>query len=238
MDREPALENISCLRSELVPIVYLHLKRKMDPFPPEPVALFGSRLCLSVIDIGQTWEGAEAFGDSSVFALAASEPGALPGTGWRNDAMAMLRELAEYVDLDAGSSWGQSDQIDWTRTCYEENRDARLFVNEAGAYAGRPHPGCRGIPNLALAGDFCRTTVGMTTIESAVVTGLRAAGGLVEYHGVGTPVLVDEHRTHPAALYSLLRRAYAPHAYAAAAVSRGADYARGLGTQIACQVGL
>jgi len=223
---EPSIDGLSQLRAERVPMVHLYLKEKYPLLPPEPVGLFDSDLCLSFIDISQTWDRVDQFADRTVLALAASEPNALPGVSPENDAMAMITELAEYIDLDPGNGWGDSPEIDWDLTLYEENPDTLLFVNEAGTNSVRPRVSCGAIENLSLAGDFCRSTVGMTTLESAVMTGLEAARAVVERRGFGTPIEIHQLVTRPALLYRWLRFAWAPYAAAAKAWSVGADYAR------------
>lgn len=225
VEAEPAIAGVSRLRGEPVPMVHLYIKGKL-PVPPEPVGLFDSRLCLSFIDISQTWEGVEEFADRTVLALAASDPYALPGAGGEEDAMAMITELAEFIHLDAGASWGESPEIDWDLTRYEENADTLLFVNEAGTNRLRPGPSCAGVGNLSLAGDFCQSRVGMTTLESAVTTGLEAARAVVARRGLGAPVEVQQPVTRPISLYAWLRFAWAPYAIAAKAWSTGGDCAR------------
>src|SRR5205807_2325543 len=78
------------------------------------------------------------FGDRTVLALSSSDPYGLPGTGDRDDAMAMIRELSEYLKFKPGSAWGQSPDIDWKRTRYDPNDDAQLFINQAGSDVWRP----------------------------------------------------------------------------------------------------
>ena len=63
----------------------------------------------------------------------------------------------------------------------------------------------------------------MTTIESAVTTGLEAARVIVERRGVGAPVEIAEPASRPNAFYLWLRYAWAPYAAAAKAWSRGSD---------------
>jgi hypothetical protein len=97
-----------------------------------------------------------------VLAISSSDPFGLPGTSDDDDALAMLHELAEYLDFDPGRSWGESPEIDWERTSYDPNSDAQLFVNETGTDVWRPNEASEGIRNLYFAGDFCRNRIGMT----------------------------------------------------------------------------
>jgi hypothetical protein len=140
--------------------------------------------------------------------------------------MAMLSELAEYLEFDPGDRWGESSDIDWERSRYDANTDAQLFVNETGSDVWRPSAACEGIRNLCFAGDFCRNRIGMTTIESAVTTGLEAARVIVERRGIGDPVQITEPRTRPGLMYVWLRYAWAPYAAAAKVWSAGSDLIR------------
>jgi predicted NAD/FAD-dependent oxidoreductase len=219
----PRLAEVSRLQSQRIPIVHLYFKRKLRNIPPEPVGLFGSELALAFTDISQTWQGVPGF-SGTVLSLSSSDLYGLPGTGDENDAMAMLGELAEYIDFDPGQRWGQSEDIDWKRTHFESNTDATLFVNETGSDIWRPPVTCDGVSNLTFAGDFCANRIGMTVIESAVTSGLDAARVIVERRGLGSPVEIDEPDSGFAAKYVWLRYAWAPYAAAAKAWSSGGDW--------------
>jgi len=225
VDWAPELAQVSVLRSVQVPIVNLFFNRKLRSIPPEPVGLADSGLCLAFTDISQTWEGIDAFRTRTVLAVSASDLSVLPGTGADDDAHAMLVELARYVPFDAGSEWGDSADVDWTRTRYEANIDAQLFVNEAGSDDRRPVAAPDGLANLTLAGDFCRNEVGLTTIESAVTTGLEAARAIVARRGVGEPVTLVPPTTSRVTdmQWVAMRYALAPYAAAASTWSLGGD---------------
>jgi hypothetical protein len=192
--------------------------------PAEPVGLSGSPLALAFTDISQTWPG--IFGDRTVLALSASDPNGLPGTGPEDDAMAILRGASEYLAFDPGSAWGESAEIDWDRTRYNSNADAKLFINEIGTEAWRPATSCEGIANLSFAGDFCGGKIGMTTIEAAVMGGVEAAAAIVARRGFGAPIEVLSPRRLPTAVYAWLRAAWAPYAAYAKWWSGAEDLAR------------
>jgi Flavin containing amine oxidoreductase len=219
----PRLAEVSRLQSQRIPIVHLYFKRKLRNIPPEPVGLFGSELALAFTDISQTWEGVPGF-TGTVLSLSSSDLYGLPGTGDEDDAMAMVRELAEYLDFDPGERWGQSRDIDWRRTRFESNTDATLFVNETGSDIWRPPVACEGVENLTFAGDFCANRIGMTVIESAVTSGLDAARVIVERRGYGRAVEIEEPDSGFAPKYVWLRYAWAPYAFAAKVWSSGSDW--------------
>lgn len=223
VEAAPRLAEVSRLRSIPIPIVHLYFNRRLPRVPAEPVGLFDSRLALAFTDISQSWEGVDAFAGRTVLSLSASDPYGLPGTGPHDDAHAMLLELAEYLDFDPGAGWGESSDIDWERTRFEANTDAQLFVNETGTDVWRPGASCDGISNLCFAGDFCANRIGMTTIESAVTTGLEAARVVVDRCGRGAPIEITEPHSGSGAFYVWLRYAWAPYAFGAKAWSTGSD---------------
>jgi hypothetical protein len=218
----PDLAGIVRLKEAQVPLVYLYFKRRVPRLPSEPVGLFGSELSLAFSDVSQMWRDVPAFRGRTVLAVSSSDPGGLPGTGNEADAYAMLRELSEYLPFDPGEHWGESPDIDWERTCYEANLDTQLFINQVGTDSWRPQPASDHIRNIYLAGDFCSNDVGMTTVESAVTTGLAAAKALVDRIGFGEPVEIIPPRTSVLrdAAYVWLRYALGPSAYAASLISR------------------
>ena len=82
------------------------------------------------------------------------------------------------------------------------------------------------IPNLTFAGDFCHGHIGLTTIESAVASGLAAAVAIAERRGLdGEIELLRPHR-RPKALYPLLRYALAPYVAGAKVLSMGSERLR------------
>jgi hypothetical protein len=228
VDAAPRLAELSRLRTQRIPILHLYFTRKLREIPPEPVGLFDSQLALAFTDISQTWAGVTDFAGSTVLSVSASDAYGLPGTGAYEDAFAILLELAEYLDFDPGTTWGESSDIDWERTRYESNADAQLFVNETGIDVWRPAAACPGVSNLSFAGNFCANRIGMMTVESAVASGLEAARVIVERRGVGAAVEITEPGAGVEALYVWLRYVWAPYALAAKAWSSGTDVLQGL----------
>jgi hypothetical protein len=223
----PRLAELSRLRSQQIPIVHVYFNRKLPGIPREPVGLYESGLALAFTDISQTWAGkGESW--STVLSVSASNAYALPGTGAENDAFAIVKELAQYLNFDPGSGWGKSPDINWDLTRYESNTDSQLFINETGIDAWRPAAACDGISNLYFAGNFCVNRIGMMTVESAVASGLEAARAVVKRRRFGAPVEVVEPNAGFDPLYVWLRYAYAPWAGAAKAWSTGHGWARGL----------
>jgi hypothetical protein len=63
----------------------------------------------------------------------------------------------------------------------------------------------------------------MTTIESAVTTGLEAANAVIARRGLGAPADVRIPSSPPGPLYVWLRYAWGPYAVAAKAISEGRE---------------
>ena len=217
VEEAPDIAGIVRLRATQVPIIYLYFTHKVADIPKEPVGLYGSDLSLAFTDISQTWKDVPTFKDRTVLAVSSSDTSALPGTTSYADAQAILLELAEYLPFRPGTRWGESPDIDWEHTKYESNADSQLFINQTGTDAWRPEASSSHIANVYLAGDFCNNNIGMTTIESAVTTGLEAAKVIVRRNGHGHPVrIIPPGRNVLADLgYVWLRYAWAPSVAAA-----------------------
>ncbi len=222
----PKLAELARLRSQRIPILHVYFTRKLRHIPSEPVGLYESQLALAFTDISECWKDVADFAGRTVISLSASDPYGLPDTDPQDDGFAMLKELAEYLDFDPGTAWGQSSDIDWQRTRFESNSDAQLFINETGIDVWRPAAACGDISNLSFAGNFCANRIGMMTVESAVASGLEAARVVVERRGLGAPVKILEPAANRDLLSVWLRYAYGPSAYAAKAWSAGTDAAR------------
>jgi hypothetical protein len=224
----PDIAGIVRLRATQVPIIYLYFKRKLRAIPKEPVGLMDSSLSLAFTDISQIWEGVRQFQDRTVMAVSSSDTGGLPGTNTDADAQAMLSELSHFLPFDPGTRWGDSPDIDWEHTVYETNADSQLFINQTGTDSWRPDASSSHIANIYVAGDFCNNDVGMTTIESAVTTGLKAAKVVVQRNRHGAPVtIIPPDRSLVADMgYVWLRWAWAPYAAAASLWSHTVSYVK------------
>ena len=90
----------------------------------------------------------------------------------------------------------------------------------------RPDASSSHITNIYLAGDFCNNNVGMTTIESAVTTGLQAAKVIVRRNRYGPPVNIIAPPKNPLfdLVYVWLRYAWAPYAAGASLWSHARSF--------------
>jgi choline dehydrogenase-like flavoprotein len=207
----PRIAEVARLTAQNVPLINVFFRRRLQ-VPAAPVGLAGSSLGLAFTDISQTWPGLDG---GTVLALSSSDPYALPGTGDDDDARAILDEAARYLEFTDAD-------IDWERTRYDSNRDALLFVNETGADVWRPKASDERLGNLSYAGDYCDNRIGMTTIESAVTSGLEAAAAIAARRG-GAPVPIFEPRVLPRPLWVWMRLACMPYAASASMWSKGSD---------------
>jgi phytoene dehydrogenase-like protein len=230
----PQASELSRLEALPIPILYVYFNRRLERIPAEPVGLLSSPLALAFTDVSQTWDG---IGERTVLALSCSDPHGLPRTGWQDDAMTMLRELAAYLEFDAGDAWGASDAIDWEHTRYHANEDAQLFVNVIGTDPWRPAVHSQELANLWFAGDFCHNKVGLTTIESAATAGVEVAAQITARHGIGDPVPVHAPGSLPAAMFAWLRVAWGPSVTGAKAWSSGGDALRAVGDRLVAALG-
>jgi Flavin containing amine oxidoreductase len=230
-DAIPGLAELEQLRTVQLPVLSVWFNHRLPRLPPGPVGLSRSRFTLAFTDVSQSWERDETRRDVTVLSVSASDPGGLPGgeaDRQRSNGFIMLRELARYLPglFEVGERWGDSPDIDWARTRYESNDDARLFLNEAGSDSWRPTTTNDAIDNVCFAGDYCVTDVDMATVEAAVTSGVQAAQAIVARRGVGAPVEVLTPRTYGEWRFLALRYWLAPTAFAAKAWSTSVEAVR------------
>jgi hypothetical protein len=230
-DAIPGLAELEQLRTVQLPVLTLWFNHRLPGLPPGPVGLSRSRFALAFTDVSQSWERDATRRGVTVLSVSASDPGGLPGGDadrQRSNGFIMLRELARYLPgmFAVGERWGDSPDIDWTRTRYESNDDARLFLNEAGLDNWRPTTTSDAIDNVCFAGDYCVTHVDMATVEAAVTSGVQVAQAIVARRGVGAPVEVLTPRTYGEWRFLALRYWLAPTAFAAKAWSSSVGAAR------------
>ena len=95
-----------------------------------------------------------------------------------NDAIQhLVNELFEYIGADWEDIWYMSPPI------LNKNDKAPLYMNTVGSWQFRPGARTR-IRNLFMAGDYCRTEVDLTTMESAAASGLTTAREILRSLGV------------------------------------------------------
>lgn len=207
--RAPSLGNIASLHCQPMCSLDLYFKRPVD-LPEGPVDLLDSRFKLSFLDTSRLWRGKDD-GQPPFINVVASDSRAIyryrPGT--IRDLM--LKELMLYLPISP-------DDVDLPRSVVHPNATEELFINEVGSWDLRPATDCE-IPNLFLAGDYCRNLIDVVTIEAAVVSGLLAAEAVRARAGVGSPVEIIAPKSASPWPLAGLKLAGQPYAYAAQALS-------------------
>jgi len=151
----------------------------------------------------------------------------------------MIQQLHDYLPVfNPGKFWGDPESdICWEKTQFLANHSNKLFINEVGNWGWQPEASYESLPNVFLAGNYCRTGVAMATIESAVVSGLRAAQAVWRKRPMGEPVMIAAPEMYSDAAFLAVKLAWLPAAYwakwwsiafeASAHLSRG-DFGKGL----------
>jgi phytoene dehydrogenase-like protein len=221
VDQVPRLSEVACAQAEAIPVVNLHLKKKLNNFPRETVGLRGSVYDISAIDISQLWSGEDATEDRTVLVVAASSGNAIPSADPHERGWMVISRLSEYVpDINPGAYWGdESGDVCWELTRYRSNDDRRLFVNDVGSLDWRPRTAYETLPRVAFAGDCCRTDVNMATVEAAVQSGLMAAQAIWLRAPLGKPIEPAGHEVYSAATLLAAKLVLMPLAYGATAWS-------------------
>ncbi len=178
VDAIPELAGLDRVGSAPIPVVHLYLETPLD-VGKDPVALNGSKLSLAFTDISKNWKALRGQ-QGTVLALSCSEPLPLVGPKWWDNGFAMIKELSDYLPFKPGKFWNDpTAQVNWEKTTYDANADAQLSLNAVGSDPWRPET-CypEQVENLYFAGDYCQHDYGITTIEGAVATGVKAASAV------------------------------------------------------------
>lgn len=212
MRRAPELANVHRLQSKPMISLELYFHRKLPDVPTSVTALLDSQFDLSFLDNGRTWREWEG---GTFLDVIASDADVL--INFRDDQIVrmMIEELRRFIRFD-------DVDLDGSRTYLKTNVGEELFLNEVGSWDYRPST-MSSIPNLFIAGDYCKTPVDVVTIEGAVASGLLAAEMVRRRHGVGDPVPVVWPDAYPAPLVE----AWAAAGLAPAFVAHAASIAYG-----------
>ncbi|WP_128891364.1 FAD-dependent oxidoreductase [Erythrobacter sp. HKB08] len=226
VEKEPELANLRRLSSVAIPVVDLHLTKKLDGFPNEHIGLAGSKYGLTVIDIQQLWDN-NNFNDKTVLVIAASDGVAIPAEDPKMMGVRMIEEFANYYpEFEGILKWGDKPElIDWDKSHVRTNTSFTLFRNDTGSWAWRPqtlYPDH--LPRVFFAGDLVRTDVDMATVEGAIQSGLRAAHSVQAQDAVlnnhprrGGPIVEQPHEVYSTTSFRAAKLFYLPFAYMALA---------------------
>ncbi len=215
----PSLGEVRRLRTEPMASLDILFSKRLPDLPRGITLLLDSLCDLSFLDLTQLWPEIAASGRSYINVIA-SDFDVLAGYADKNRTFIierLLEELRRFVAFD--------NTTDVAATHLQSNVGEELFVNQVGSWDSRPEAVC-GIPNLFIAGDFCRTFVDVVTIEAAVVSGLNAAEAVRRRAGVGSPIPIGRPSTYPVLPLAVMRDLAAPYAYAAKALSLAGEMLR------------
>lgn len=208
VERAVSLWDVRRLRSEPMISLDIPFKRRLPNIPIGITLLLDSYYQLSFLDNSQIWADSDG---KTALNLIASDADTLVDFSEKDLVRLLLQELKRFIVFDDAD-------IDWDRVHLQTNIGEELFINEVGSWESRPTATCE-IPNLFIAGDFCKTVVDVVTIEGAVVSGLNAAEAVCRRHRVGTPITIVEPEAYPVLPLAAMALAGAPLAYTAKAIS-------------------
>lgn len=211
----PALGNVRRLRSQPMASLDVYFKKRLPNIPSPITNCLDSPFRLAFLDTSQLWSEGKpevtslnvTVSDYRVLACYTSP-----------DELAAIKEyffseLHHYLEF-VYDPVGKDDDIDRERSHLQTNIGEELFTNEVGSWVFRPETTCQ-IPNLLIAGDYCKTFVNVVTIEGAVVSGLLAAEAVRKRAAVGDPIRIITPDAYPEPALAALKLVGMPYAYAA-----------------------
>jgi len=166
---EKRLSDLAHLRSAPMAAMHLGLRRRVPEIPREHVVLVGSRYELSFVDVSQHWTGI----DHTLLSVIASNFAPLEELPESHVRDELLTEILTYLQPVVAAN-----DVDPKLVHVFPNVNVPLFLNTVGAWTYRPNTKTR-FDNLYIAGDYCRTSADLTTMESAISSGLATTGHLL-----------------------------------------------------------
>jgi zeta-carotene desaturase len=238
LNRDPDLGETDKLRSIPMASAHVHfndgfkqrLSRLDTKLPPEPVVLLDSKFKLSFVANSSLWRESEdiylnvvasdsrplnTFNGPNVFmadrehdkAARAPKPSDLSIDAPKTTLDYMLNEFRRFVPFE-------KEDLELDLLQLDRNVGRELFINDVGSWQWRPQTRTK-VPNVFLAGDYCKHFIDVVSLEGAVVSGLLAAQAVCRYTGVGAPIEIKRPKTYPNQFYWPWRVALAPYAAAA-----------------------
>jgi hypothetical protein len=232
------LGNVRKLRGQPMASIDIYFNRKLENIPQGITLLADSPFDLTFVDNSQLWKDGGP-SDRTFLNLIISDFSIFTSHTEEEEKAVILEsalaELRNYIEFDYAPRVPsgmflpstrvarpvteiREDDVDRERCHIQYNVHEQLFVNEVGSWDFRPETTCK-IPNLFIAGDYCKTFIDVVTIEGAVVSGLMAADAVQQRAGVERPVEILRPETVPQPALAALRWMGAPYAIAAKAAS-------------------
>jgi hypothetical protein len=242
LNRDPDLGDSAKLRSLPMASMHLHLNEKFSrrlqgmnvKLPKEPVVLLDSKYKLSFVANSSLWPDSKGtylnivasdsrplntFQGPAVFMADREwynkEPEAEGGATHSDLSIDhpettidyILNEFRRYV-------YFETEEIEIDLLHLDRNAGRELFINDVGSWKWRPKTRTK-VPNVFLAGDFCRHFIDVVSLEGAVVSGLQAAACVCRYSGAGAPIQIKRPKKYPPQAFWPLKVAMTPYAVAA-----------------------
>ncbi len=186
------------LTSRPLGALHLYLHRRLPRLPDEHVRLVGSPHAITLLDIGQAFEGRHR----TVLNCVVGRVARLADLPQEQAVKILVNELSTYLpDL----TWDDIEHV-----CYQPHFTAPFFAPGPGLGRYRPLSTTT-LDNLHIAGDFCAAPPGVAGMEGAVRSGLAAAESVrATARPDLSPVRIDPIGDVSPALARTLRRALLP----------------------------
>lgn len=197
-----SLRNVKLLRPRQIGGMHLALNRKIAGLPAAPVALCDSELELYFMDLSTIWKEC----DTTVLEIGVPNAALLEGLSVERASAEVVDELRRYLP--------EIREGDIVRATYDSHGESPCLMNTADSWRLRPKTTTR-FENLFLAGDYCRTSVDLIGMESAVLSGLLAAEEVRKRAGCERPVEIADPEFPSRWKLVAARAALAPLAWAA-----------------------
>ncbi|MGW6709823.1 FAD-dependent oxidoreductase [Streptomyces sp. NPDC054956] len=142
--------------------LHIYLRRRLPGLPAEHIRLVESPHAITLIDVGQVWEGHE----NSLLNCVVGRVSRLAELSEGEAVKILVEELMTYVPV---LTWDDIEHV-----CYQPHDKAPFFAPGPGSDRLRP-ASTTALANLYVAGDFCAGPPGVAGMEGAVRSGLAAA---------------------------------------------------------------
>lgn len=186
----PRLAELRRLQTLPMGAFHLVLRRRIKEIPPGIVSLRDSSAALSFVDLAYS-TGL----DHSELSFVVGDVFPLSGLSDELITSRILDEVRAYIPAITDE--------DIEHTSLQTHVREPLFLNYVGAWASRPEPATQ-IPNLFLAGDYCRSWVDLVTQEAALASGQLAAEAIRKQLSLAQPVEIREPALPPRWVWRLV----------------------------------
>ncbi|MFF2650512.1 FAD-dependent oxidoreductase [Streptomyces sp. NPDC058045] len=186
------------LNSRPLGALHLYLRRRLPHLPPDHVRLVDSPHAITLLDVGQSWAGHR----TSVLNCVSGRIDRLAHLPESEVVAILVEEMRDYLP--------GLDPADIEHVCFQPHTKAPYFTPCPGADSYRPS-NTTALTNLHLAGDYTAAPPGMTGMEGAVSSGMRAAESVRRVLcPQETPVRVDPIPGIKPSTARMIRRALSP----------------------------